>query len=77
MKFIYEDIVGFFFIKSYGLFKALNLINITTCKMILRYQKNEKIIVLFYCYNRSLYLLNYSSVHMPSTTVFNIAFSGT
>lgn len=76
MKFIYEDIVGFFF-KSYGSFKALNLINITTCKMILRYQKNEKIIVLFYCYNRSLYLLNYSSVHMPSTTVFNIAFSGT
>lgn len=41
MKFIYEDIVGFFF-KSYGLFKALNLINITTCKMILRYQKNEE-----------------------------------
>lgn len=41
MKFIYEDIVGFFK-KSYGLFKALNLINITTCKMILRYQKNEK-----------------------------------
>lgn len=76
MKFIYEDIVGFFF-KSYGSFKALNLINITTCKMILRYQKNEKIIVLFYCYNRSLYLLNYSSVYMPSTTVFNIAFSGT
>lgn len=56
MKFIYEDIVGFF-LKSYGLFKALNLINITTCKMILRYQKNEKKIVLFYCYNRSLYLL--------------------
>lgn len=74
MKFIYEDIVGFF-LKSYGSFKALNLINITTCKMILRYQKNEK--KLCYCYNRSLYLLNYSSVHMPSTSVFNIAFSGT
>lgn len=36
MKFIYEDIVGFFF-KFYGLFKVLNLINIIICEMILRY----------------------------------------